>query len=57
MNQEFNNTGKCPCCGRHCSVDNLHCPRGQAHFGQEPEHSKHAGRHGGNIKRKRGFYE
>lgn len=25
----------CPCCGRHCSVENLHCERGMAHFGIE----------------------
>lgn len=33
MNSNENNV--CPCCGRHCSIENLHCPRGRAHFGVE----------------------
>ena len=24
----------CPCCGRHCSIENLNCHRGKEHFGQ-----------------------
>ena len=23
----------CPCCDRHCPVDNLHCSKGRRHFG------------------------
>lgn len=25
----------CPCCGRHCPQDDLHCSRGRAYFGLE----------------------
>jgi hypothetical protein len=32
-----NSENFCPCCGRHCSVENLHCPRGKAHFGIETD--------------------
>lgn len=32
----------CPCCGRHCPIEDLHCDRGRAHFGGEGEsHSFH----------------
>ena len=27
----------CPCCGRHCPQDDLHCLRGRAYFGLEQE--------------------
>lgn len=23
----------CPCCGKHCPVDKLHCSKGKEHFG------------------------
>lgn len=42
----------CPCCGRHCPADDLHCDRGREHFGGEGEsrgpHGAHAshGPHG-----------
>lgn len=55
MKPQFDNSNSCPCCGRHCPADDLHCPRGRSYFGQEPEQSQshHAkGGHGpgGNIK-------
>ena len=28
----------CPCCGRHCPVEHLSCPKGRRYFGkEEPE--------------------
>lgn len=42
MKKEFNNPNVCPCCGRHCSADNLSCSRGKAYFGQETEKDHHA---------------
>lgn len=50
MKSQFDANNLCPCCGRHCPSDNLHCQCGMAYFGQETEHSKHAGRQGGSIK-------
>lgn len=51
MKPQFDSNNSCPCCGRHCPADDLHCPRGKAYFGQESEQSQHAkGRQGGNIK-------
>lgn len=45
MKQEFNNPNVCPCCGRHCPADDLHCPRGKKYFGAEEgdtvEHHAH----------------
>lgn len=35
MNPQTNGESSCPCCGRHCPVDNLQCPRGRMHFGAE----------------------
>ncbi|MGN1343914.1 MAG: MarR family winged helix-turn-helix transcriptional regulator [Traorella sp.] len=37
----------CPCCGRHCNVDDLHCDRGReyARTGVIPERKDHEGRH------------
>lgn len=46
MNSNFDENKVCPCCGRHCSVDNLHCPRGRAHFGIEAEAGQEGHRHG-----------
>ena len=40
MKQTENKEMVCPQCENHCPVDQLRCPRGQAHFGtaaQEPE--------------------
>jgi len=31
----------CPCCGRHCSVESLHCNRGRAHFGIDGVKDRH----------------
>ena len=41
-----NSENVCPCCGRHCSAENLHCQRGMAHFGikaagEQEDHEKH----------------
>ena len=30
---------KCPCCHRHCSVDELSCGRGMEHFGKQDVNS------------------
>lgn len=30
----------CPCCDRHCPVDNLHCPNGKEHFGLPVEENE-----------------
>ncbi|MDD6483968.1 MAG: hypothetical protein PUF72_05265 [Clostridiales bacterium] len=30
----------CPCCGKHCSADNLHCSRGMKYFGVEEKKKK-----------------
>lgn len=48
MNSNFDESNVCPCCGRHCNVDNLHCPRGRAHFGieTEPGQEEHHHHHG-----------
>lgn len=40
-----NNT-VCPCCGRHCSIEDLHCPRGMAHFGIEADGGGSRNHHG-----------
>lgn len=39
----------CPCCGRRCTSDDLHCGRGKAHFGQTSDNSVDTakGGHGG----------
>jgi hypothetical protein len=41
----------CPCCGRHCGLDDLHCERGRAYFGvnggaEERNHHPHFHAHG-----------
>ena len=49
MNSNVDDKNVCPCCGRHCSVDNLHCPRGRAYFGIETDaghEEKHPHHHG-----------
>ncbi|MGN0107372.1 MAG: hypothetical protein ACI4A5_06735 [Hominilimicola sp.] len=33
MKQNKNTEGICPCCGRHCPAEDLHCPRGRSYFG------------------------
>ena len=33
MRRHSDNSEVCPNCGRHCTADNLHCPRGEAYFG------------------------
>lgn len=50
MHQEFDKPNRCPCCGRHCSADNLNCSRGMNYYGKETEHSGHKGRQEGKIK-------
>lgn len=37
MKLSNNESNVCPCCGRHCSVNELSCRRGMEHFGVEPE--------------------
>lgn len=49
MNTENNTMTKdgkevCPCCDRHCPVDNLHCPKGKEHFGLPVEEGEREGR-------------
>ena len=51
MNTENNTMTKdgkevCPCCDRHCPVDNLHCPKGKEHFGIPVEEGEREGRGG-----------
>lgn len=41
MKLNFEKGGVCPCCGRHCSVDNLHCPKGRNYFGLEDTGAQH----------------
>lgn len=50
----------CPCCGRRCPVDDLHCDRGREHFGTQGEsrgahgaHESH-GSHGPHESRSEG---
>ncbi len=50
MKSHFNSNNVCPCCGRHCAADNLHCSRGKSYFGQETEQTNEKGRYNGNIK-------
>ena len=36
---------ECPCCDRHCPVDNLHCSRGKEFFGLSAEEKEEQGGH------------
>ena len=36
---------ECPCCDRHCPVDNLHCSRGKEFFGLSAEGKEEQGGH------------
>lgn len=50
MKPQFNNNS-CPCCGRHCPTNDLHCSRGMNYFGQKAEQSRQAkGKHRANTK-------
>ncbi|MDO5397252.1 MAG: hypothetical protein Q4G33_04915 [bacterium] len=49
MKPQFNNSNSCPCCGRHCPADDLHCSRGRNYFGQE-QSQRSKDRHVINIK-------
>lgn len=42
MSNNIESDNFCPCCGRHCPADDLHCPRGREYFGMETDTS---GRH------------
>lgn len=33
MNQNRKQEKVCPCCGRHCAAESLHCSRGMEYFG------------------------
>lgn len=37
MRNGKNFEGVCPCCGRHCPADSLHCSRGQDYFSRDAE--------------------
>lgn len=50
MNLKKDSENLCPCCGRHCSADDLHCQRGKEYFSagsggnhknQPPQHTHH----------------
>ncbi|MGN1116416.1 MAG: hypothetical protein ACI4TH_07605 [Candidatus Ornithomonoglobus sp.] len=47
MKTNYENNNTCPGCGRHCPVDDLHCPRGRQLLGIEgaADERGHRGHH------------
>ena len=50
MKPQSENHDVCPCCGRHCPADDLHCPRGKKHFEGEGGAAEHHNHHTPQIK-------
>ncbi|MGM9936483.1 MAG: hypothetical protein ACI38A_03980 [Candidatus Ornithomonoglobus sp.] len=56
MKTNYENNNTCPGCGRHCPVDDLHCPRGRQLLGIEgdPDERSYHGHHNNSAVDERG---